>query len=355
VNADALWLLLSTVDSGGLVGESTKPDQVDPRTLEAALDLAKVNGLHYAFVQSWIAVGGQLPEREASRRAGDRRAIAGLQSSIDILNDVSQELGIDYAVIKDVQTIDHVPRDLDIFVPEADRKSFLEGLLSRGYAFVYNDGAEVALGRPRSMRIDVYSRIHYLGRDFLDEAYLLGASAAEERHGRTYPGLTPEAAFLLDSIHGIFGHGAISLLDFLELRNLRIRAGDDGRLRVRAATFGWAGVYDLWRQRLSVLSTRVFIQRIPTEFPNRIDARFLLEAVGQLDGDRFTSRDRIALRASVAWDRIILLGETTGIQDRLVRSALVRSLANAAGHRLRTFRGDRKNGLRAIKRAREGG
>ena len=329
-------------------------DGFDKQVLTDAIGIAWKNGLYYAFLKRYLDTGHRLPPDEHARWEAQYHGIVGMQASLDALADTSQSVGIEFLLIKNIQTIEHVPRDLDIFVLDSDRGAFLDRLRSEGFEFVYNDGSEISLARPGSMRVDVYSRLHYLGKDFLDAPYLFDSMATTQIHGRSAPGLAPEAAFLVNSIHGIFGHGAITLLDFLDLCNLR-RENDDSHFRNRAASFGWAGVYDIWAERLAGLNADVFQRHIRVEFPHRIDSRFVLQAAAQLDGTEFTSRDRVALRASLAWDRLVLLAETTGIQDRLVRSSLARELANAAGHRLRSFRGDRKNYLRAIKRSGEGG
>src|SRR5437879_10531812 len=181
------------------------------------------HGLYCAFLKTSLACGHRLPAHERARWEAQYHGIVGLQASLDALADTSQSVGIEFLVIKNIQTIEHVPRDLDIFVRDSDRGAFLERLRSEGFEFVYNDGSEISLARPGSMRVDVYSRIHYLGRDFLDEAYLFRSRAAIRLHQREVTGLEPEAASLLNSAHAMFGHGAITLLDFLEFRRLNGR------------------------------------------------------------------------------------------------------------------------------------
>jgi Uncharacterised nucleotidyltransferase len=352
MNPHPFWILLATVDSPDGPPDFRGTD-LDPERLARVITLARANGLYYPFLKRYLAAGGRVPSNETSRWGSVYRAIGGLRSSLDALAEASRVTGIEYLVIKNVQTIEHVPRDLDIFLREADRAAFLEGLRSAGFEFAYNDGSEISLARPGSMRVDVYSRIHYLARDFLDESYLFRSRAATRLHGHEVPGLEPEAAFLLNSAHAIFGHGAITLLDFLDFRNLQALSGVPNQFRDRAASFDWAGVYDLWWQRLADLQVRVFEQRIPTEFPQPLEGRFVLEAVSRLNGHVLGLRERAALRLSLLWDRLLFAAEASGVEEGLRSSALARSLANSAGHRIRFMRGDRKSTLRALKRVRE--
>lgn len=352
MNTLPFQLVLSAVEP---LGESSSflEDGLDKQVLNDAIRIAWKNGLYYAFLKRYLDSGHRLPPHEHSRWEAQYHGIVGLQASLDALADTSQSVGIEFLVIKNIQTIEHVPRDLDIFVRDSDRGAFLERLRSEGFEFVYNDGSEISLARPGSMRVDVYSRIHYLGRDFLDEAYLFRSRAAIRLHQREVPGLEPEAAFLLNSAHAMFGHGAVTLLDFLDFRSLQARATTPHRFRGRAASFDWAGVYDLWSQRLAELQAGVLGQRIPVAFPHHLESRFVLDAISRLDGHVLGLRERAALRLSLLWDRLLFAAESSGVEEALRSSAVARSLANSAGHRIRFMRGDRKSTLRALKRVRE--
>lgn len=323
------------------------------KVVEEALRIARANGLYYTFVGRWTRAGGSLPDAAKTRWSAELHSIETFRSSLDALEDVAGSSGLEYIMIKSAQTLEHVPRDIDIFVREADRAAFLESLKSRGFGFVYNDGGEISLARPGAMRVDVYSRIHYLGRDFLDEAFLFRSRMETPVHDRKVPGLLPEAAFLLNSVHGIFGHGAITLLDLLDLRNLRMLAEGE-RFRDRAEKFGWARVYDLWSARLASLEAQMYSRHVPVPFPQRLESRFVINAVASLNGHDLGLRGQMLLRLSLLWDRALFVSEAHGFQNALGRSALARAIANSAGHRIRFMRGDRKSTVRALKRVREG-
>jgi len=245
-------------------------------------------------------------------------------------------------VIKNVSALEHAPRDVDVFVPEAERPVLLDALRARGLGTVYDDGAELSLGAAGLARIDVYSRLRYLGRDFLSPAYIVASRSPVRSLGIEHPSLTPEASLLLNSAHGLFGHGSLTLLDLLDLLALLGRTSGDASSR-RAAGFGWGRTFDLWLGRIDGLAREVLERRHPVPFPNRHGRRFLLQAAKALDGGPLDPKEQAAFRLSLFWDDLEFLTEGSGAARVLRRSALATDLANVAGHRIRLLRGDRKH------------
>lgn len=339
MNPDAFALLLSTVDPA--YAEQTVP-AADDALLREVCDLARANGLYFAFVRRLEASDIDLPPGEGSRWAEELRAHKRYRRTLELLRAASEHSRIEYAVIKNVWTIEHVPRDVDVFVPESDVAGFLKALGGQGFEILFDDGAEISTASPGSLRVDIYPRVHYLGRDFLSGAFLAVARTTESFSAIRIPTIRADAAFALNSIHSIFGHGAITLLDFLDLRALAIRSEDGHAARAHAETFGWARTFDLWTERLERLRETVYEKGFAPTFPLRHGRAFIRRAVALLDGEPLALRERIALRASLLWDDLLFASEGSGLNDGLRRSPLASGVANAAGHRLRTMRGDRK-------------
>lgn len=339
MNPDAFALLLSTVDPAS-AGEPVPA--ADDALLREVCDLARANGLYFAFVRRLEASDIDLPPGESARWAEELRAHERYRRTLELLRAASEHSRIEYAVIKNVWTIEHVPRDVDVFVPESDVAGFLEALGGQGFETLFDDGAEISTASSGSLRVDIYPRVHYLGRDFLSGAALAAARRTESFGGVRIPTVRADVAFALNSIHSIFGHGAITLLDFLDLRSLTIRSDDGHAGRAHAETFGWARTFDLWTEYLKRLGETVYERGIAPRFPLRHGRAFIRQAIALLDGEPLALRERIALRASLLWDDLLFASEGSGLNDGLRRSAMASSVANAAGHRLRTMRGDRK-------------
>ncbi len=339
MNPDAFALLLSTVDPA--TAEQPVPP-ADEALLRETCNLARANGLYFAFVRRLEGSDIDLPPGEGARWAGELQVHERYLRTLELLRTASEHSRIEYAVIKNVWTIEHVPRDVDVFVPESDVAGFLEALGGQGFETLFDDGAEISTASPGSLRVDIYPRVHYLGRDFLSGAALAAARTTESFSAMRIPTIRADAAFALNSIHSIFGHGAMTLLDFLDLRALAVRSEDGHPARAHAETFGWARTFDLWMEHLERLHETVYEKGLAPTFPLRHGRAFIRQAIALLDGDPLALRERIALRASLLWDDLLFASEGSGLNDGLRRSAMASGVANAAGHRLRTLRGDRK-------------
>lgn len=348
MNPDAFWFLLRNVSEE----PPERPTRaVDPRTVRSAFELAESNGLLYALATRWIAGGNALPlgAEEPWREALQRRE--AFRRTIGDLNRASAASGRGYCLIKDYRSVENVPRDVDILVREADQPDFLAALESEGFEFAYRDEAEVSLSREGALRVDVYGRIHYLRRDFLDPDYLFSMSREYTTHGAAHPGLDAGAALLLNSAHGLFGHAELTLLDFLDYRKLRTEVSDFDSVRAVATQHGWGRVLDRWDGHLGEIGNRLYGERRPVRFPIRNGWRFIMDSVSALDGPPLSSHERRALSLSLLWDQLIFISETVGVARALRRSSLASLASNTAGHRLRLLRGDRK-GTGAVEEAR---
>jgi len=340
MNEDAFWAVVSAVSpSFAARRQGGRADEA--RDVREAIAYADSNGLYFPFVSRLVEDGIEIPREESRRWPAERERLARFRRSLRVLDAASSRTGSAYAVIKTIRTIPNLPRDVDILVREEDRRRWLDALGQAGFALRYRSAAEVSLEMRDAIRVDVYSRIEYLGRAFLDPAYLWGSIRAERTHAEEHPGLTDEAEFLLNSCHDIFGHGSLTLMDFLDLIALRQRV-DVSRCLDLATAAGWGHVLRLWLDRLDRLERLIRDERGPPRFPLRHGRRFLWECVEALADPPQGRRERLAIGLSFLWDDASDLSEESGLGGAMRRSPQVRRLVNVAGHRLRTLRGDRK-------------
>ncbi len=352
MTGDALGLVLRMVSEEPTALGHPGPAAVDDRAAREAFRLAEANGLFYALANRWLAAGRALPRSTEAAWSGVPRQREELRRSLIHLNQAASSSGCDYTVIKEYRALENLPRDIDVFVREPDQPRFLQALTQAGFGFSYRDQAEVSLSKPGCLRVDVYGRIHYLHRDFLDPDFLIGSRRLRTTHDVEHPGLVPEAAYLLNAAHSLFGHAALTLLDFLDFRALRAQIGDQGRIRRMASDRGWGRVLDRWNEHLVRLEHAVYEDRDPVRFPVMNGRRFVLECIEELDGAALSRHDRRALSLSLLWDDLVFLTESSGIADALRRSGVASAASNTAGHRIRLMRGDRK-GLGSVQTGRE--
>jgi hypothetical protein len=335
VSRDAFRLVLACADHD----ELRLPD-VDGRTLDAALRLAQANGLFTAVGRGLERAGRTLPGWARAASHAEAQARASYVRSLELLVSASEDAGRGYALIKNVRRIEHVPRDVDVFVRGADLEPFLAALRARGCRIVADD-AEISAHAPGHLRIDLYARIHYLGRDFVLGETLEAARTRETIAGVRTPTVPADVAYALNSIHSVLGHGALSLLDLLDLKHLARPLGDLRLARAHAERCGWARAFDAWSAYVAGLA-RALDDGTPPAFPHRHGRRFILRFLSLLDGPALDRRERLALGASLLLDDVIFATEGAGLGEAVRRSRAATGVANAAGHRLRTLRGDRK-------------
>ena len=343
MNTEALRLLLAAAGTEPANGSDVPRLPRDSRVLAAALRLAEANGLSYCLLRFLTRSGIAFPSSEAAHWATVLETREKFLRTITFLNEVAERFSVDYVMIKDCSTVDHVPKDVDVLVREDERSRFVQALRECGLDIVHDDLAETSLQGSDLLRIDVYARIRYLGRDFLDTRFLWGSRRAATTYGIDHPGLGPEAAYLLNSVHGLFGHGSLTLLDFLDLMNLQARVTGPSRCRSQAHACGWAGAFDMLTSHYQELRGQLRNESKALAFPHRFGTGFILRCVSSLDAPSLGARERAAFGASLLWDDLIFLFETSGLAEGLARSPVGTRLGNAMGHRLRAARGDRKS------------
>jgi len=337
----AFWNVLASADSETREKVDLARLAKDERLLRACVDLAAANGLAYPFLYDVVEYLVTPPISVRRRWEAQSSLAVRYRETIETLNDTAEDTGISYAVIKNCTAIDHVPRDVDVFLPADDRDAFLASLEERGLRPAYRNEAEISMVATGLLRVDVYSRINYLGRDFVDEGTLRHARSVTSNLGVSHPALSPEATYLVNSAHSLFGHGAITLLDFVDFATLKRRIRDLTGAQSLARMLGWGSVLGLWTARLAELRRMVYERGVPVRFPARHSRRFILDCVAAL-GWSIDRRDEVALRLSLLWDDLLFVSEQTGLNGVVRESRTLRGLANAAGHRLRILRGDRK-------------
>lgn len=342
MNGDAFRMILASAGADPWGGSDVGHLVRNSRALTAAFRLARSNGLNYTLLSFLTRLGIALPPSEIARWASVLEARRKFLGTIRFLNEVAERSGLEYIMIKDCSTVDHVPRDVDVLVRGDERSWFLHALLESGMDIVHDGPAETSLQGNGLMRIDVYARIRYFGRDFLDVGFLWKSQRTATTCGIGHPGLSPEAAYLLNSVHGLFGHRRLTLLDFLDLMNLEARVADLSRCRSEAQACGWGRTFDFLRARYLELQSQVQNGSKMFAFPHRFETRFVLRCLSNLDDPSLGVWGRMAFGMSLAWDDVMFLIETSGLGERLKHSSFGSRLGNAMGHRLRAARGDRK-------------
>ena len=302
--SEPMKILLSVIDPEYPNDITVEEIAKDRALLKSTIKLAERNGLYYYFIYKLKKLGVDPPLSENNRWKEENQRLSEFKETIKLLNTVSNDYGIDYIIIKACNAIPHIPRDIDIFVRNKDRTKIINALEDNGMKCVISDVTETVLRKEGYIEIELYSKICYLGMDFIDGNFFWESRIKDMMFEMEYSSLNKEANFLLMLIHRLLGHRSMSLLDFLHMKYLRNDINIDV-CRRHAYEKGWGSVFDLALNELNILYEKIYKEGSVVHFPYLYDRNFMLKCVSEIDGLRMGKRNKIIFHLSLIQDRFI--------------------------------------------------
>ena len=314
----------------------------DRNLLKAAIKFAERNGLYYYFALRLRESNIDLSflKKEQEHWEGELQKLSALKKTFAFLNDMQKNYGIDYILIKACTRIPHVPRDVDIFVRIKDREKIYNIFKREGMETIYSNDVETAFNKEGYMKLDIYSRIQYIGMNFIDGAFFWNSKVEDGMFGIKYLGLKDEANFLLLLIHSIFGHRNMTLLDFLHMRAL-LSNTDKRVCRDYAYKKGWGRVLDMGLERLESLYRTIYKEGEVILFPYLFNRKFMSNCVASIEGLEMKKREKVFFNISLGLDRLTYELEKMPFYDYLLAFNTGRRIFNSLGYFVRNRRGDR--------------
>jgi hypothetical protein len=337
---DPMEVVLAVVDSEYPSDIEVQELRDNKDLLESAIKLAEKNGLYYHFIN-------QLREQKVDIPVGDRwskeeQRLASLRKTIMLLNKVLEEYEIDYTIIKECNAVPHIPRDIDIFVAIEDKERVIKALEDNGMECVHSGDIETTLIKDGCIDLDVYTRIDYFTVEFMDKESIFKTLVKNETFGVMYPSLSKEMDFLLIIIHALFGHGRMSLLDFLQLKTfLKDNIQGINSCRKYAYEHRWGAVFDLILDELNSFYRKIYEDGEVIQFPYLFKGNFFLRCVSLIEGINMNWSKKIILYVSLLWDRINFQVSGSLLYKFLRSIGPARRAINSLGYWIRYTRGDR--------------
>ena len=307
--------------------------------LKKSIKLAEKNGLYYYFILKLKELNIDLSFLGEERWDKENQKLSEFKETMMLLNKVSKEYGIDYIIIKACNAIPHIPRDVDIFVRNEDRAKIIKALEDNGMKCVISDVTETVLRKAGYIDVELYSKICYLGIDFIDGSFFWKSNIKDVMFDVEYSGLNKEANFLLMRIHRLLGHRSMSLLDFLHINSLKNDINVEACRRY-AREKGWGFVFDLAVNKLNALYEKIYKEGEVVPFPYLFDRKFMLECVSNINGLKMGKRNKIIFHLSLIQDRIIHELKDSFSYNLLKSFKPTRILINFFTRRVRKMRGD---------------
>lgn len=342
-NLDPVKVVLSVVDPKYPKDIPVEGISKDKKLLKSAIKLAERNGLYYYFVHRLKELDPdlELSDEEQERWNNELRKLPALKETFTFLNEMQLRDGINYILIKACTTIPHFPRDVDILVRIED-KDRIYGMFARdGMEIAYSNDVETAFNKEGYTKLDIYSKIQYIGMNFIDSEFLWNSEIEDEMFGIKYPSLNDEANFLLLIVHSIFGHRSMTLLDFLHVRSLMDNIPDIDVCRGHAYEKGWGAVFDMGLERLDAVYKTIYEGDEVVSFPYLFDRKFMMKCVASIEGLRMNKRERVFFSLSLGLDRIAYELARSPFYDYLLAFSAGRRMFNSLGYFVRSKRGDR--------------
>lgn len=336
---DPMRVVLSVVDPEYPNDVSVEEIVKNRDLLKAAVKLAEKNGLYYCFNLRLRELNLDLSFLDNERWKGELQNLSALKKTLTFLNDMQKHYGIDYILIKACTKIPHVPRDVDILVRIEDREKIYDMFEHEGMKVIYSNPVETAFSKEGYMKLDIYSRIQYIGMNFIDTEFLWNSKVEDKMFGIEYLGLKDEANFLLLLVHSIFGHRSMALLDFLHLKTLMSNI-DKSVCRDYAYGKGWGAVFDMSLEKLEAVYKMIYKEGKVVSFPYLFDRKFMLKCIASIEGLDMERREKVFFNISLGLDRLSYELAKSPFYKYLLAFNTGRRIFNSLGYFVKNKRGD---------------
>lgn len=338
-NYKPIHILLSMIDPSFEHNIDISKRLKDERIFSQTMRLAKDNGLYYQFIKQLNK--DEILKLDKRYWKKEKERLSDYKKTINLLNSLKKN-NITYAVVKDSSQIPHIPRDVDIFVPDAEKEKAIKNLKKEGLECEESSNVETVLKKGENIKVDVYTKIGYFGHEFLEGDFLLHSIKENELFGIKYNDLNHETNFLLMIAHSLFGHGSITLLDFLHLRKLRNMISDPQKCKKYAVERNWGFAYDNFLKKIDSLSEMIYEDHQSVKFPYTFNIRFRLNCLKKIDDLNFGYKRKSLLYISFTLDKL-LSGklQNTYLYDTIKSIDPLRKTINEISHNIKNKRGDK--------------
>lgn len=342
-NTSPLRVLLSLVDPTNEIDPSSRLLTNKNHILtQDVLEYAERNGLGYILLQKMHKSGVDTGPKNADKLDIEKQRLETIRRTVTMLNKVSNETGIEYVIIKIPNSIPHVPRDIDIFIPYKKREEMISSLEEQGMKLEHSSAAETSLESERYVKVDIYSKICYFNYEFFDDNFFAESIEHRPVFSVRCPMLNDEANLVLEMLHDLFGHRNMTLLDFLNLNSLTKNHEVVERSKKIAENYGWGPLFDLALDKFNSIRKRVYEDGENVPFPYVFERKFILGCISTIDNLSLSMRQRSLIKVSLVLDEFIVRSKDIGLYEVLRANSLTRRMGNSIAHSVRIMRGDRK-------------
>ena len=332
-------IILSTIYTNRLDANIVKKELSNERFLNQTIRLAEINGVYFYFMQQLQEIGVDL-HSQIGRFNSELQKLEHFKNTLQLLNQISEDVNVDYMLIKACSEVPHVPRDVDILVRECDKTKYYKAFEDCGMSCVHATDVETSFSKEGYLKIDIYTGVRYITIDFIDDVYLWNSYTTGETVGVIHPLLGNEANVLLMLVHSLYGHRSMTLLDFLHMDRI-LQNSDVLKCKKYAQENGWGDAFDVVLQKFNEIKESIISNKHATiSFPYRFTPDFVLESISMIDNLNLGKKTMTYLYFSFIIDRIIHELKKSVIYDVLLNCQFVRNSFNSFNYFIRHACGD---------------
>jgi hypothetical protein len=276
----------------------------------------------------------------------EERNLIKLKQTLDFVNSLFGQEGLDVMFIKLYRSIPYTPRDVDILIRKEQSHRVFMALKGRNIKLKKFNGVETQFEEKGLLKVDLYQGFHYLSLDFLDNDFLWKNPRTVSICGIECLIPNCEADFLSLILHALLGHRYLSLLDFFYAKLLlNSKLNIDEPLR-QAKKYGWSPAF------LTTVST---IQNIYHElyinskhgsktinFPYIFSPGFILKAFQGFSNVPVGTKTKIKFVTSTLIDRAFYNYQMIKRSSNIEIQNEIRNLLMKIIYDVRSWSGDRK-------------
>jgi hypothetical protein len=309
-----------------------------------AIRIAKENGLLYYFAKRVVEEERFLRDPFKKMVEQEERNLVKLKQTLDFINSLFRQEGLDVMFIKLYRGIPYTPRDVDILIRKEQSRQVFMALKRRNIKLEKFYGVETQFEEKGLLKVDLYQGFHYLSLDFLGDEFLWKNPRTVNICSVECIIPSYEADFLSLIIHAFLGHRYLSLLDFLYAKSL---LNNDhlkfDELLYQVEKYKWSYIFQIMVSIIRDLYQELYSGSGITsiDFPYRFHPFFILKALNSA-GLQINTGKKMAFILSTLIDNAFY--EYTIVRRSMpielpseVKKRMMKSI-----HKIRSLSGDRK-------------
>jgi hypothetical protein len=250
-----------------------------------ALKIARDDGLSYYFCKRLLEEGVK-PTYEILKELDEqKRNVLKFRETLSFLSQFLKNERLDFRFIKLYRSVPYIPRDIDVLIKDYQFDDVLSAFNKIGADIKVYENEDISCKIGDLVKVDLYKGFYYFSSCFIDTEFLWKKPRIVHIQDICCQIPNSEADFLSTLIHALFGHGYLSLLDFLYAKSLLKESLDLNAIENHVKDHGWFYAYKMLTNVIQDIQRTLCLDSKATKhvnFPYRFPLNFIFKAFQSL-------------------------------------------------------------------------